>query len=216
MTPSPMPADLARERGEVLHKALRTLPLELLEPLLRGVRRDADSLVPGALYSGKGGCAVGLMLDELRGGRRWRLRRRSPTIHEDAPEIVREHPRLAHLEFIFDRTCEELAERLGISVCDAAPAVGLWMAGEVAAEINLRHMEALAESGPPTDSVVIDQAVFAGAVARIRELRPWLSEAQAERMVEALVGARRVEDVCVPPEWEAEVELQRGRMPAAV
>ena len=210
--PSPMPTDLARERGEVLHRALRSLPVELLEPLLRGIRKHADSLVPGALYSRKGGCAVGMMLHELRGGRLRRFRRGSPTIHEEAPEIATKHPRLAHLEFIFDRTCEELAERLGVSVCEAAPTVGLWMAGEVAAEINLRHMEALAENGPPTDSIVIDEERFAEAVSRIRELRPWLSEKQAETMVEAFMGARRVENLAVPPEWEAEVELQRERV----
>jgi hypothetical protein len=139
--PSPIPADLARERGQVLDKALRELPLELLEALLRGVRRHADSLAPGALHTGGGGCAVGMMLHELRGTRprRFRLRWRSPTIHEDAPELARRYPRVAHLELIFDRTCEELAARRGVEPCDVARDVGLWMAAEVEGEIDSRQ-----------------------------------------------------------------------------
>jgi hypothetical protein len=214
MTPSPMPADLARERGEVLHKALRTLPDELLSALLVGVRRHADMLMPGSLDGDDGACAVGLMLHELRGtnpNARFRRRQR-PTIHEEAPEIAREHPRLAHLEFIFDHTCEQLALRRGEAVCDVAPSVGLWMAGEVAAEMNLRHMEAAAAEGPPTGSIEIDPELFGQTVARIRRLRPWLSDEQAGRLVEAVLGARRVEDMVVPPEWSRELELQRERV----
>src|SRR4051812_43900975 len=133
--------DLARERGQVLNKALRELPLELLEALLRGVRRHADSLAPGALHNGGGGCAVGMMLHELRGTRprRFHLRWRSPTIHEDAPELARRYPRLGHLELIFDRTCEAVAASRGVEPCDVARDVGLWMAAEVQAEIDSRH-----------------------------------------------------------------------------
>src|SRR3954468_10005581 len=113
----------------------------LLEALLRGVRRHADSLAPGALHTGGGGCAVGMMLHELRGTRprRFRLRWRSPTVHEDAPELARRYPRLAHLELIFDRTCEELAARRGVEPCEVARDVGLWMAAEVQGEIDSRH-----------------------------------------------------------------------------
>jgi hypothetical protein len=138
--PSPIPADLARERGQLLNKALRDLPLELLEALLRGVRRHGDALAPGALHSGRGGCAVGMMLHELRGtkpGRRFRWR--SPTIHEDAPELARRYPRLGHLELMFDRTCEELAGRRGVEPCDVACEVGLWMAAEVQTEMDNRR-----------------------------------------------------------------------------
>jgi hypothetical protein len=138
--PSPIPADLARERGQVLNKAIRELPLELLEALQRGVRRHADSLAPGALHRGRGGCAVGMMLHELRGTKpRRHLRWRSPTIHEDAPELARRYPRLGHLELIYDRTCEELAARRGVEPCDVACDVGLWMATEVEAEIENRR-----------------------------------------------------------------------------
>jgi hypothetical protein len=141
MTPAPIPEDLARERGQVLERALRGLPVAMLTTLLRGVRRHADSLVPGALYRGNGGCAVGMMLYELRGTRpRRRLRWRSPTIYEDAPDVARRYPRLAHLEFIFDHTCHALAERRGVGPCEVARDVGGWMAAAVEAEINLRQV----------------------------------------------------------------------------
>jgi hypothetical protein len=212
MTPSPMPDDLARDRGQVLHRALRDLPVGLLAPLLRGVRRHADLLVPGSLYSDEGACAVGLMLDELRGPRRrGRFRWSSPTIHEEEPEMARDYPRLAHIEFIFDRTCKELQHRLGLAPDEAGHTTGLWMAAEVQAEINLRHMEAGAE-GRPSREAQLDPAVFADTVARLRDLRPWLSEGQAARTVEGFVGARRAESLFVPAEWEAELELQRRRL----
>ena len=213
MTPTPIPPDLARERGQVLHRALRDLPVDLLAALLRGIRRHADTLVPGALYNGRGGCAVGMMLHELRGTRpRRHLRWRSPTIHEEAPEIAEKHPRLAHIEFIFDHTCEALAERRGVSQCDVARDVGLWMAGEVQAEINLRHMAEEVEAAPAGRAAVLDEALFGDTVARLRELRPWLSEDQARRTVEGFVGARRAEPVYVPAEWESELELQQERL----
>jgi hypothetical protein len=216
MTPSPMPADLARERGEILHTALRELPVELLAPLLRGVRRHADLLAPGSLYSEHGGCPVGMMLDELRGGRpRRRFRRRKPTIRQEEPDIARAHPRVAHIEYIFDSTCKRLGWRLRLEPCAVAPTVGLWMAAEVHAEINLRHMEAAGSSPSATAPSALDEALFADTVARLRELRPWLSEEQATRTVERLIGARRPEQLFVPPEWQAEVELQRERLGSA-
>ena len=208
-----MPADIACERGEILHQALRELPVGLLAPLLRGVRRHADLLVPGSLYSGEGGCAVGMMLDELRGGRpRWRFRRPKPTIRQEAPDIARAHPRMAQIEHVFDSTCKRLGRRLGMEPGDVAPTVGLWLAAEVQAEINLRHMEESTGAPPPRASAALDESLFADTVARLRELRPWLSEEQATRMVEHVIGARRPEELFVPPEWEAEVELQRQRL----
>src|SRR4051812_46407669 len=148
-----LPPDLARERGAVLHRALRELPVWLLEPLLVGTRRHADSLVPGSLYGedGVSGCAVGMMLNELpKSRRRGRFRRRpAPTVLDEAPELARDHPRLAHIEFIFDRSCEELCRHTDLDMCAAAGLVGLWMAAEVQAEINLRHVES---APPPRDS----------------------------------------------------------------
>jgi hypothetical protein len=210
-----LPPDLARERGAVLHRALRELPVWLLEPLLVGTRLHADALVPGSLYGDDGlsGCAVGMMLNELSSSqpRRRRFRRRtSPTIHEEAPGLARSHPRLAHIEFIFDRTCQQLCERLGLTECEAAGMVGLWMAAEVQAEINLRHVETAAP--PPGGGAEVDGALFADTVARLRDLRPWLSEDEATRAVAAWTGARPADPVFVPPEWVDEVESQRERL----
>ena len=213
MKPSPMSADLAAERGEVLHKALRGLPDDLLVALLRGVRKHADSLHPGSLSNADGGCAVGMMLHELRGTRpRRHFGWRSPTIHEEAPELAGKYPRLAHLEFIFDRMCEGLARCRGVAPCEVASTVGLWMADEVAAEINLRHMEQLAASGTPTEGAVIDDELFSDTVARVRTLRPMLSEKEAEDMVERVMGARKVEPLAVPAEWEAETTAPPKRV----
>jgi hypothetical protein len=209
-----LPPDLARERGAVLHRALRELPVWLLEPLLVGTRRHADSLVPGSLYGDDGvsGCAVGMMLNELPGGRRrGRFRRRpAPTVLDEAPELAQHHPRLAHIEFIFDRTCEELCRQTDLDMCAAAGLVGLWMAAEVQAEINLRHVES---ASPPRHSgAEVDEELFADTVARLRDLRPWLSEEEAARAVQSFTGARPAEPVFVPPEWVHEVESQRDRL----
>ena len=209
-----MPEDLARERGEALHRALGSLPTDMLAPLLRGTRRHADSLVPGALSDGKRGCPVGMMLLELGVKRPLRRRIFGPgrcTIHEAAPEIGRRYPRLAHLEFLFDRTSQAVEDRLGLDEREAARLTGLWMASEVAAEINLRHLEEAATARPSAVAQA-DDALFADTVARIRRLRPWLTESQASAIVESIVGARRVESLTVPVEWENEVELQRRRL----
>ena len=149
MAPSPIPPDLTRERGQILRKALSDLPVALLEPLLRGVRTHADVLAPGSLHQGRGGCAIGMMLHQLRGTRpRRALRWRSPTIHEAAPDIARRYPRLGHIEFIYDNTCYAVAERLGASPCEVARDVGLWMAGHVQAELDGRRSKRRAEDLP--------------------------------------------------------------------
>ena len=155
---SPLPAELARERGAVLHRALRTLPLALLDPLLRGLRRHADALVPGHLATGDGGCAVGMMLQELaldpswqeRGTlpppeRGWRSLRRQPSIYDSWPKLATAYPRLHHVEIVFDVTCERLREEGAMEPDEVPRAVGLWMAAETQSEINMRHLE----DGPP-------------------------------------------------------------------
>jgi len=43
---TPLPPEIVGERSVIFHRALRGLPLTLLEPLVRGLRRHADSLVP--------------------------------------------------------------------------------------------------------------------------------------------------------------------------
>jgi hypothetical protein len=196
----------------VLHRALRALPIGLLQPLLRGVRRHADSLVPGSLYTGDGGCAVGMMLRELAPQRR---RRRNRTIWDEWPELVQAHPRLAHIEVVFDRTCKALYARGELSEEQTARNVGLWMAAEIQAEINLRHLEDhLPEGRAAARAAPADPGLFSDTVARLRELRPWLTEEQAARAVEEWTAAPRLEPepLFVPREWEQEVELQRLRL----
>lgn len=235
--PTPLPQSLARERGLLLHRALRELPLPLLEPMLSGLRRNADALMPGSLYGEDGGgCAVGMMLREISErppapgeaprrrslGRLWpgRLRFQSPTIREARPELARANPRLAHLELIFDVTCGAMADGLGLTSCEAARSVGLWMAAETQAEINLRHVEISAEdceAAPALPAVALDDRLFHDTVDRLRQLRPWLTEGQATRILEGWVGARRVEidPLFLPDDWAMEVDLQRERLEAA-
>lgn len=227
--PIPLPEQLARERGAILQRALRDLPPSLLEAMLRGLRRHSDALAPGGLYTGdgSGGCAVGMMLREITGepseersGRWWlRFRFQSPTIREDRPDLARANPRLWHLELIFDVTCDEMGDRLGVPAHEVARSVGLWMAGETQAELSLRRMEAAAggqAAARTLPAAELDARLFQDTVARLRQLRPWLSERQASLMVEGWVGARRAEPdpLYVPDHWATEVRLQRDRLEA--
>ena len=223
-----LPTEIVGDRGVVLHRALRGLPLTLLEPLLRGLRRHADSLVPGQLVAGNGGCALGVMLRELSADRSWqasgalppRRRRRGasahdPSIYETWPQLSKAYPRLPHVEIIFDATCEELAQRTDLPQEDVPRVVGLWMAAETQSEINMRHMEETAAS-VPSRSVAVDDRLFAATVDRLVELRPGLSRAEATELVEGLIGARRLESdpLFVPADWEHELELQEARLAA--
>ncbi len=217
----------------LLHRALRELPVALLEPMLTGLRRHADALAAGSLYSDDGGgCAVGMMLREISErpdasaeaprrplARLWprRLRFQSPTIREERPDLAKANPRLHHLELIFDVTCERMVGALGLSPCEAARSVGLWMAAETQAEINLRHVEISVEhsnGAGALPAVALDHRLFHDTVGRLRQLRPWLTEGQASRIVEGWVGARRVaiDPLFVPDDWATEVDLQRGRL----
>lgn len=235
--PIPLPQSLARERGVLLHRALRELPIALLEPMLTGLRRHADSLVAGSLHTDDGGgCAVGMMLREIaerpsapgvaprRSLARMlprSLRFQSPTIREARPDLARANPRLAHLELIFDVTCTAMAAGLALSPREAARSVGLWMAAETQAEINLRHVE-VAAGEPDTagrlPAVALDDRLFHETVGRLRELRPWLTEGQASRLLEEWVGARRMEidPLFVPDDWATEVRMQSRRLEAGV
>src|SRR3954453_5773346 len=104
------------ERTPTLRRTLRGLPDTMLAALVRALEKHLHELVPGRLFRdpGGGGCAVGLMLRELDPERyesrsalgfwmrdRWRRRAHS------YPELAR-NPRLRHLEWIFDRSVEEL------------------------------------------------------------------------------------------------------------
>lgn len=233
---SPLPPEFARERGAVLHRALRTLPVALLEPLLRGLRRHADSLVPGHLVTGDGGCAVGMMLRELAQDpswqqaeapppprRRWTPMWRQPSIYESWPQLAASYPRLHHVEIVFDVTCKRLRAQATMAQAEVPRAVGLWMAAETQSEINMRHLEQTAESAAGSDapplpprSVPLDAELFAATVERLQQLRPGLSRVQATTAVESLIGARRLEPdpLFMPVAWERELELQRQRLAA--
>lgn len=147
--------------------------------------------------------------------------RPQPTIWERWPALAKSHPRLAHIEIVFDTTCSELVERSPLPEDDIPRMVGLWMAAETQAEINMRHVEAAAASAQtpprPPRSVPLDRELFEATVERLLELRPWLSPSQAAAVVEAWIGARRLEPdpLFVPSTWEREVELQEARLAAA-
>jgi len=232
VAPTPLPDELARERGAILHRALRDLPSPLLEAMLRGLRRHADTLVPGGLYTddGAGGCAVGMMLREIagepspdrrrRGRHARRFRFQSPTIREERPDLARANPRLWHLELMFDVTCNEMGDWLGTAPHEVARSVGLWMASETQAEISLRRMEAATDAQPAAGALPaapLDDRLFEDTVRRLWQLRPWLAEGQASLMVEAWIGVRRVaiDPLYVPDDWATEVRLQRGRLAMA-
>jgi hypothetical protein len=226
ITPSLLPPELATERGAVLNRALRGLPIPLLELLLRGLRRQANALTIGQLFTrdGSRGCAVGVLLDELaqqtpkakKVARRLKRRRRAArTIHDEWPEFAVTYPRVAHIEFIYDNTCEALCDRYPeLSEHEACRRVGIWMAAETQAEVNLRHLETADSRQPRLPVAPADAPLFESTVARLRELRPWLSEDQGARLVEAWTGTRRLDPdpVFVPREWIEELELQRGEL----
>ena len=209
-------------------------PSRCSSPLLRGLRRHADALVPGHLLTGNGGCAVGMMLHELaldpswqqEGAlpapqRRWSALRRYASIYDSWPKLAASYPRLHHVEIVFDVTCVRLREEER----DADPRTcrarsGLWMAAETQSEINMRHLEEGAESAAapplPARSVPLDAELFEATVDRLMQLRPGLSRAQATSAVESLIGARRLEPdpLFMPSAWERELELQRQRLAA--
>jgi len=229
---TPLPPEIVGERSVILHRALRGLPLTLLEPLVRGLRRHADSLVPGRLVAGNGGCALGMMLRELASDpsrqetgalpprrRRRGASARDSSIYERWPQLAKAYPRLSHVEIIFDATCNELVQRTDLSEHDIPRMVGLWMAAETQSEINMRHMEettAQAAASKPSRSVAMDERLFADTVDRLIELRPALSRAEATMVVEGLIGARRLESdpLFVPVDWEHELEAQQARLAA--
>ncbi len=108
--PASVPHAVAADRRTVLQRALRGLPVDVLEPLLRGLRSHADRLVPGRIESsGDGACAIGMMLREMgaelepaHSGRARRRRQREISIWDIKPSLARAHPRLHHVELVFD------------------------------------------------------------------------------------------------------------------
>jgi hypothetical protein len=150
-------------------------------------------------------------------GERQDISPRQNSIYDTWPELAKAYPRLPHLEIIFDATCDEVAARSSIGELDIPRIVGLWMAAETQAEINLRHLEdGMGGQGPPlpSRSAPLDPDLFAATVDRLMALRPGLSRAEAGTAVEALVGARRLEaePLFMPAAWERELELQQARL----
>ena len=207
--PTPLPAPLARERAAVLHRALEGIPLDLLEPLLAGLRRHADCLSPGHLAAGDGGCAVGMMLRELAVDPG-----RQASVYDSLPELSKAYPRLPHLEIIYDATCEEAEGSTTMDPEEIPRAVGLWMAAETQAEITVRHLEGIAATAVPGRVAPLDRELFEDTVARLRELRPGLSAEDAASVVESVIGARRGESepLFMPSGWDEEVRLQEERL----
>ena len=205
-----------------MQRALRGLPLDVLEPLLTGLRDHADRLVPGRLVGpGDGACAVGMMLRELgaapepaRTARARRRREREVSIWDVEPSLARAQPRLHHIEIVFDSTCQRVAQHGYVAPEEIPRTVGLWMAAETHSEINLRRLEGVPGGARPTRTAWVDEALFDSTVQRLLELRPGLARDQAEAFVEAAIGARRQdrEVLFVPGSWEREVALQRERL----
>src|SRR5436190_23852850 len=103
-------------RTPTLRRTLRGLPDTMLRALVQALENHLHALVPGRLFRDPagGGCAVGLMLRELdperyetRSRVRFWLRDRWRRRAQSYPELAR-NPRLRHLEWIFDRSFEEL------------------------------------------------------------------------------------------------------------
>ena len=193
-----VPIEVGKDRAAVLHRALRNLPVELLEPLLDGLRQYADSLAPGSVDDGHGGgCAIGMMLREISDDprlaalcdpppRRVSRLMRGPSVYHRWPALAKAQPRLLHIESLFDSTCAALRAEGELPDDEVPRAVGLWMAGETEAEINLRHLEAHAASESPLDGPGVEGPLFEQTVDRMMELRPSLARAQAEAAVRRL------------------------------
>jgi hypothetical protein len=134
------------ERRDVLRRTLRALPNELLAALIRGLEANEDNLVHGRLFTtrGGGGCAVGVMLRELRPDRfspqrlrPWSIvtwRRTSASL---GGEIGR-NPRLRHLEWTFDGAVNHIERLCGISPTAAASLVGRWFRVDAQLELLRR------------------------------------------------------------------------------
>jgi len=118
--------------------------------------------------------------------RRWHRKR--PSVYHRWPELARRYPRLLHLESFFDATREQLTRRGELPAAEVPTAVGLWMAAETEAEINLRHLEAQGAGSPPPGRPNTAGPLFERTVERLMQLRPSLSREQAEALVRRLAS----------------------------
>jgi hypothetical protein len=172
LDPAGLKSSLA-ERLPVLRRTLRGMPNQMLEALAAGLDKHGDELVTGRLFTspGGGGCAVGVMLQELdperfagRGLRFWlrdRWRRGARSYRGSLPR----NPRLKHLEWIFDDAAELIRRsRPGTSGPVAANAAGRWVRQAAERELRWRQAsEALAGDLRPDPPVEIAQTRAVGA-----------------------------------------------------
>jgi len=137
------PRGVSRAVASATERALKHLPDELLQAMVRGLRAHADDLAPGVLFRGKssGGCAVGITLRELApdafdfGWLHFWLRQRwHRGIERD---VARRFPRLNHLQRYFDEAVAQVKEAGGDP--QPAKAVGLWFAATAEAELRARR-----------------------------------------------------------------------------
>jgi hypothetical protein len=164
------------ERLPVLRRTLRGLPDDMLEALMEGLAKHGDELVAGRLFSSPsgGGCAVGVMLQELdperfsgRPVRFWlrdRWRRGARSYH--GPLSL--NPRLKHLEWIFDDAAELIqAVKPGLSRRAAANAAGRWVWRAAEGELRWRQArDALAGDPRPQRAVSEVERQTVGAAER--------------------------------------------------
>jgi hypothetical protein len=140
--------DITNDLQRPLVRTLRGLSDMHLAALIVGLECHGDDLAPGRLYrsSSGGGCAVGVMVRELRpqefdGSRLrfwlwhgWRRRARS------YGGALAASPRVGHLESLFDRSVKTLQDGdPALTPAQAASLVGRWLAAQAEAELGRRH-----------------------------------------------------------------------------
>jgi hypothetical protein len=140
----------------VLRRTLRALSTTELAALAAGLSRHRGNLIAGRLFSlrGGGGCAVGVMLLELKAVPRrgigfWTRHgwRRSSASYGAA----RNHPRLRHLEWAFDRSVERARQTTGRGRREAIDAVGRWFEVETDRAVAWRRLAGETHPGEGAD-----------------------------------------------------------------
>jgi hypothetical protein len=163
-------------------RALQHLPDELLRAMVRGLRANADDLVPGVLFRNQSsaGCAVGVTLRELAPDafdfgwlRFWLWQRWRRGVERD---VARRFPRLNHLQWHFDGAVNELTEA---GHPEPAKAVGLWLAASADAELRSRRGPIAGTRSLPTPTARRTRR-RAGAPARAHDRRPETNRTQPD------------------------------------
>jgi hypothetical protein len=135
------------EWGSVLHRTIAGLPDFLLQALIRGIERHSDDLVAGRLYAVRGGgCAAGVMLRELndptcRRGLGFFLKHGWRRTSRSYKALHKSHPRVRHLEFVFDGAVTLLRETdPSLTDQEACSRVGCWMRWAAEDELLARSL----------------------------------------------------------------------------